>query len=205
MDRANLDCRLKQFSLCIDEARKSMTLENSPQLVIAAATLCHNAILTSPGTTAKVFRAMLTDLARRIPAGTTNTAYSIASLRVRIESLLVDGEWDDALKEARRLALQDTQFQRRGYLGAALEFAAHKASDSSQRRNFLTQARAEYAKSALHPSEIWVQPTLYSPGAVTDDLLSFLRVSQDLGVEDAETHEARDFLQKLRPSYSSVN
>jgi len=201
MDRASLNCQEGNVSTCLEDAQQSVGLDRSPELAIFATDIFGQAILTTTPGTKRALREALKNLSKILPANPQNTAYTLASLRIQIEELILEGRLQEALVVARRTAVIDMQFRRRVYLARALEIAAHAASHPDLKFNLLRQARDAYAASALHPDVIWIQPALYLPGALAADRSSFLRLSKQIGMK-VEEQQTRILQSEMQPSQS---
>lgn len=184
MDRAYVQCFSGQYAMCIQDAKQSISMDRSPQLLIWAGQLYGWAITHTAVGTAKVFRAALANLGQAVPTNRENTAYQVALQYIRTETELARGNGTAALKEARRTAVIDQQFARREYLAGALMLTAKNESDAHKKRVIMIEAREAYARTAFHPISIWAQPTLYPPGTFVMDLDAYMRLSLDLGIND---------------------
>jgi serine/threonine protein kinase/tetratricopeptide (TPR) repeat protein len=198
MDRAYIYCSSEQYAACIQDSTLSLSMDQSPELLIFASQLYGWSIAHTSGTIADGFHAALGSLAQKVPKNSGNAAYALALQYIRTESLLAKGNWKAALKEARHTAVMDQQFSRRDNLARALLLAARHEAVLPKRQALMSEAREAYAKTALRPVSIWVQPNLYPPGAFATDLHEYINLSLDLGGDDEQLRQAQQLYNALQ-------
>lgn len=199
MDRARVHYLLEEYAACAQDLRESLSKDQSPELLISASRLYGQVIGKTSGSTAATFRADLVGLVRQIPAGSSSLAYAVALQYIRTETLVANGNWEDGLKEARRTSTLDQQFTRRDYLARALALAARNEPAPQKRQLLLTEARAAYASSALHPISVWAQPTMYAPGVLAEDVAAYIEISRELKANDEALFQSQQLYKALRP------
>jgi serine/threonine protein kinase len=203
LDQAYIQCILGLYSACLSTTQSALSLDNSPELLMNASDLFIRAIDLTSGSTKLQLRSALVALPGRIPEHTENVAYTIASLHLRAAVLASSGHLAQAIAEARREAAIDTQFRRRDMLARLLLRAAAQASDPMRQQALRTEARENYARSALHPTAIWLQPWLYAPGVWTQDFDAFLQAFPPADAARADTETAATLFHKIRLALST--
>jgi len=190
MDRAHIYCRLAQFAPCLEQAKEALILDDSPELIFFATEVYGNGARRSTGIFSQQFRDALSSLIRLIPDNMQNASYTLASMQIKAEIQLANGKIDSALAEARKASAIDVQFRRRELLARILVAAAAKASNANQRRAYLMEARQAYAPTALDPSAVWSQPTLYLPGTLAEDVNGYISLSNQIPLQDGGLSKA---------------
>jgi serine/threonine protein kinase/tetratricopeptide (TPR) repeat protein len=198
MDRAYLRMLTKNYDESLGDANQSLALEDAPEIWIGASELYGKAIEVAPQNIRSSAQQSLNALAQRIPMNQQNIAYAVASMRVRTEWLLARGQWEEALAEARRAATADMQFRRRNYLARALVEAALHAPDPARRSSLWAEAREAYSRTALHPAAIWIQPSLYLPGALAADASAYLMFSGPDLSPDADSEKVKALIARMQ-------
>jgi serine/threonine protein kinase/tetratricopeptide (TPR) repeat protein len=198
LDQAYIQCILGLYSACLSTTQRALSLDTSPELLMNASDLFIRAIDLTSGSTKLQLRSALVALPGRIPADTENVAYTIASLHLRAAVLASSGHLAQAIAEARREAAIDTQFRRRDLLARLLLRAAAQASDPMRQQALRAEARENYARSALHPAAIWLQPWLYAPGVWTEDFEAFLQAFPPADAARTDTETAATLFHKIR-------
>lgn len=202
MDRASIRATSgTDLRAALDDVEQGLALDNSPETLIAASEFYGQALEIPTNGLRTRIRRDLSALSNRLPRNTQSMAYQTASFRVHTELLLADQKWAEAVDEAHRAANSDMQFRRRSYLGRSLMARFDHTENPRLKSTYLAEARAAYERTALDPAAIWVQPSLYSPGALAEDMASFLRVSERNGAQDQSTDAVRQRLADLhRPA-----
>ena len=200
MDQANIHCHLGQFQPCLEQAKKALDLDASPELLISASELYGQTIPKAPAAFSLRFREALTNLTRLMPHDIQNAAYALASLRINTELLLADGKIDAALSDALKAAAIDTQFRRRELLARTLTAAARMEKDANRRNSQLEQAREALALTATDPPAVWVQPSLYQPGALARDAADYLQVAREGAVAESTLQKALEITKRMNLS-----
>jgi serine/threonine protein kinase/tetratricopeptide (TPR) repeat protein len=202
MDRAYIQCFLRQEVKCLRDAEQSLLIDKSPGLLISAGELYGREIAGTSGVTSARFRAALQDLIRHTSEDNGNVAVRIALQYLQTEVLVASRRLKESLKEARRTSAIDQQFARKSYLARALALAAQHEPVLAKRQAMLKEARDAYAKTALRPSVIWTQPGIYPPGTFAEDLADYVRISLYLKANDEEVSQAQKLYEELRPGES---
>lgn len=199
MDQAYVECFLKREKECLRDAKRSLALDKSPEMLIFAAELYGRGSTGTVNATANKFRAALQALMPNTSADNGNLAHRVGLQCLRTEILMGSGRWNQALKEARHNSIIDQQFGRKHYFARALSLAAQNEPVFSTRQSLLVEARAAYAKTALRPGVIWTQPGLYPPAAFAEDLSAYIRASLSLKANDEPLLRAQRVYERLRP------
>jgi serine/threonine protein kinase/tetratricopeptide (TPR) repeat protein len=198
MEGAFIDCHSGKYAACIQDSAQSLSMDQSPELLILASQLYGQSIAQTSGKTANEFRAALANLIRKVPNSSGSAAYTLGLHYVRTEVFIAKRNWKEALKEARRTATLDQQFSRREYLARALVLAARREPVPQKKQQLMEEARETYAQTALRPISIWAQPAMYPPGVYAEDLAAYIRISLDLGVGEADLRQSQKLYKALR-------
>jgi tetratricopeptide (TPR) repeat protein len=197
MDRASIRPQSgADLRAALDDVKQSLALDDSPETLIKASEFYGRALEVPTNGLATRIRTDLSALSNRLPRNTESMAYQNAAFRVHTELLVADKKWVEAVEEAHRAANSDMQFRRRSYLGRSLMAAFDHMENQQLKSKYLAEARAAYGRTALDPATIWVQPSLYNPGALVEDMDFFLQLSEKSGVVD-DTKEVRQRLAEL--------
>lgn len=197
MDRASLRAQHgSDLRGALSDVEQGLSLDDSPETLIAASEFYGRALEMPSNGLQKLILRNLRALSSRFPRNAQSMAYQTAAFRVHTELLMANKKWEEAVEEAHRAANSDMQFIRRSYLGRSLMAASDHTESPQLRSKYIAEARTAYMRTALNPAAIWVQPSLYSPGALTEDMASFLQVSETSGLPD-NTKEVRQRLTDL--------
>jgi tetratricopeptide (TPR) repeat protein len=201
LDQASAECGLRKFRGCLTSIHQATSLDSSPELLLSAGDIAAQAMTSISVADARPFHDLLRTLSTSIPQEKLNTAYTLVSMRLHAELFASSGRIDEGLQEAHRAAAIDTQYRRRDQLARLLLRAAVQTDSPSKRTALHSEAYENLALSALHPTTIWLQPTLYPPGAWADDLHSLVETLPLASHSDSKLQTAESLFNAIRSTH----
>jgi tetratricopeptide (TPR) repeat protein len=186
--RAQMDGKLGDFPMVITDLEHAVELDRSPESLLSIEAVLGPAIQTAPHAASGQMRSFAVSLQKYLPGKDYGAIYQIVQLRVQGEALLAEGKVRAAGQVFRELDAIDAPVRSREYLGRVLATLAATEANPSIHRELETEAKNAYARVALKPSIVWVDPLAYPPGALADELyryVSLARSSSDSSIEVA--------------------
>jgi len=198
LDRADLECHIKNYRGCMDDVHQALTLDTSPRVLSETEDVLGPALPTAPRQYVAEFRREFASIEAKIPENDPGFDIRLLRLRVHGETLLAEGKTEAALVEMQKVAALDAPANSREYLGRAFVDAANSASSEEAAQTFLEQALTAYSAMVQHPELIWVNPSELPPGLLTDQTEAYLRVATRLRKSDAGISNALTLYSRLR-------
>jgi serine/threonine protein kinase/Flp pilus assembly protein TadD len=196
MDIAWMECARGQYSICIDEAKKSLALDQTPHSMQNASLLAIRYAHNAPGPIQRSFRELLESNGALNHNDEIGPLFDEARLQAQGALQLVNRHCDAALRAFRAEGAIAAPVESREYLALGLEQCAALEA-SPQRAEMLRQEAAEaYAPVALQPGYAWYSPQFHHPGVVYDQLNGWLRNTTERG---PKFQDAMQRLDQLRP------
>jgi tetratricopeptide (TPR) repeat protein len=203
MDRAQLNCRIEDFTSCVADVNKAMSIDPSPARAIAASVVLGRAIGHAPGKRNVSLMEALGTLQHMEFGPEYGLIGDLARLRIRGELFLANGSSAQAIVEFRKASQIDAPINSREYLARALIANAQHTENEASQTAMLREAQAIYAAIAFHPAVIWQFSLSTPPGFFADHLEAWLKLSDRFG-DDPKRPEAIQTLKRLRPGSAEL-
>lgn len=190
--RALMKSKLGDLSGLISDLQLAVKLDHSPEALLSVEAVLGPAIQIAPRPVLGKLQALAVDLEKYTPSSDFGLVSQIVQLRVKGEALFATGDLRAAAVIFRELDALDAPMKSREYLGRVLVSLAASEHKSSVRQEVEMEAKNAYSRVALNPAIIWVDPLAYPPGALRDELHSYLllaRLTSDGSSEASLAHK----------------
>jgi len=197
--RAYLECKLRRFESCLQDAHSGFTLNPTPESASIADTVLGQAVASAPQPFAHRIGFEFGVVARSVSAGDYGRFTAYLRLRTQGEIQLADGTPRLALRSLEKAALQDAPAGDREYLARALVAVAGQEPVEKTRREFLQRAEAAYAVVALKPAFIFCNVMNSPPGLHADETGRYLWLAEKLNDDSPQVRNAQlEYVELLR-------
>jgi len=201
LDRAFIECRLRQFESCIADERSAIASNPSPKAFRTSSILIGQFVRVAPVHVATQMRAILLENERSMPNDDFGPVFEIARSLTRGEVLLSEGRFTAGISQMRKAAALDAPADPKEYLADALVQAAEGEHNQQVRSTLLREASGYYLKMASNPAYGWYSATrhLYAPGAGADSMTKWLQIAGPFDASNANYASVARELATLRP------
>lgn len=180
LDKAYINCKLGLYKLCLQEVRKGLELNQSPDAILWASSTLGSAIPNVPHSMASSYLVELHRMQAILPSGNLGLVYSLARERVHGEIMLARGDSRSGLAAFREADSIDSPLDAREYLARGLLAVAKIDGNSNTAYALKSEALQAYAKGAARPAAVWRNAWNYPPGFVADQREEYAKLATNL-------------------------